>query len=110
MIPIRKGQAMIKTECGICGLVRSDPTKACAHINRHPRKPRKGQNNPPEEAKTFNTDPTFGGTRAIPDHLVCSPSCMDRGEPWASTACLCDCHYQGLTARQMVKANGGEHE
>jgi hypothetical protein len=38
-----------------------------------------------------------------PDYLVCSPSCADRGDNFLSTHCLCDCHYQGRTARQMMK-------
>ena len=95
-LPVRKGQLVLPTECERDGAKFSNPSRAATHISKHP-KPR---------IRSLEGGKTRGN-QSIPDTLVCLPSCLDRGAYWASTPCLCDCHFVGLTARQMIKLTEG---
>lgn len=95
---------MIRTECSVCGVVSSNPTRGYAHVARHRKRRPSLQIHAQSVAEN-------GGISVIgalpmsgdppPDFLVCSPSCLGRGDQWNTTPCLCSCHYQGKSARRM---------
>jgi hypothetical protein len=108
-IRVFRGQTMLFTQCESCGAKLRNPTAAARHAQKrgigHYTRARKTENeaiNPglPPENRAQNGP--------VPDNLACMVTCIDRGDYWASTPCLCPCHYQGLTARQMIKAKEAE--
>lgn len=102
-LPVKKGQLVLKTGCSICHRTQRNPTAAAKHVTRHRKQRPAVENNPPQLQEQGVNGPTFGGTWPIPDTVVCEATCLDRGDSRASTPCLCKCHYQGPTARQMIK-------
>lgn len=98
---------MVRTECEACGAKFSNPSRAIEHSQKrgkgHFTRLTKTENNGADPRSTPILGPVFGGTFPIPDELVCSPSCSDRGVYWEATLCQCNCHYQGPTARKMIK-------
>lgn len=109
VMTIRKGQTVLPTEC-VCGAKMRNPTLAAAHAKRRGlkhftlRQQAENDGSNPPSPPAFDT--TFGGRFPVPEHLVCSVTCLDRGDSRASTPCLCNCHYQGPTARRMIKEAG----
>jgi hypothetical protein len=107
VMTIRKGQTVLSTECSACHAVMRNPTAAARHAQRkgkgHYARAAAAQNEgvnptlPPENGGTFRV------AYPVSDSVVCSPTCLDRGDPSPITPCLCNCHYQGPTARQMLK-------
>lgn len=89
---VRKEQSMVATTCSICYAKFSNPSRAATHVKKHRK-----------QAIRTSSGGVNAPSYSIPDTVVCLPTCMDRGAYWASTTCLCDCHFQGPTARQMIK-------
>lgn len=106
--PVRKDQIVLPTECELCGAKFSNPSRAATHAGkRHKRGNRANQGGKTgvvgRSEAAEGSDTTMRGTPPT-EAYVCEPLCMDRGDDWAKTPCLCGCHYQGMTARQMIKA------
>lgn len=90
---------MLRTAC-VCGLEFTSPTRGYRHAQRFSAKHAHflKENGPRTEVKTA---PMV--YHSPPDMLRCEASCIDRGDPWDQTPCLCNCHYVGQTSRQMAK-------
>lgn len=112
VMTVRKGQTMLAVQCLACGAGFKNPTTAARHALKrgkgHYAKVDPTRKKPANPVLAPGFDPIKGGTLPVPDDLVCSALCMDRGEFWLATPCLCMCHYQGLTARRMIKETDRE--
>jgi hypothetical protein len=107
MTTVRGGQLKLATVCDGCGLKRSDPTLAAKHGQRCAKLGAKRGDNLHIDT-TRRPRSAFQGvgmeSGQPEDSLVCSPSCADRGLNWSLTFCLCDCHFRGPTARQLLSS------
>lgn len=105
---VRKGQTILKTECESCGATMRNPSSAAQHVHKRGKGHFTRRPSAKNEVINPGSDPEIGGINwgrmDVSEQVVCLPSCWDRGDHWLITPCLCACHYQGQTARQMIKA------
>lgn len=104
---VRKGQTILKTECESCGATMRNPSSAAQHVHKrgkgHFTRRGKAQNEVINHALPPGFEGINGGRQEVSEQVVCIPTCWDRGDHWLITPCLCACHYQGRSARQLIK-------